>query len=276
MDEGISLSSAVDRWLAFQADRWVEKTTSNRRMILDRLILLAGGGIPAKDLQDGHIQDLWLAMQPGPGWARYVAGCLHGFCRWLQRRGILRVDPSMAWPRVAYDPAGAFRTVSREEEARLLAVLPLPLQRYVVLAIGTGLRRGTLYSAVWSWVDSSWILSVPASAMKQGHALQIPLSVRVQELLGERGNPEDPLIAGLPCRDDLNRHLQAAARRAGVDPEHLTSHQFRRTWVERARDAGASREEVQIMQGWASSSVLLTHYWPRVSAARSREIFERI
>ena len=276
MDQGISLSVAVERWLVFSSGRWSAKTVLNVRSIMGRLMLTVGADLLAADLEDGHIQDLWVAMRPGPGWAHYVGAFLRGLCRWLQRRGILRVDPSMAWPNVAHDPVGVFRTVTREEEERILPELSLPLRRYVVLGIGTGLRRGTIFASRWAWVDPTWTLNVPPAAMKNRRPLSLPLSARVREALGIRGAPEDPLIQGLPHPNDMNRRLRSAAVRAGMDPKNLSTHQLRKSWVERAHDTGATREEVQLMQGWASSSVLLDHYWPRVSAARSREIFERI
>jgi len=276
LDESIRLSVAVDRWLAFHAGHWCEKSTKNARSIMARLLQSTGRGLLATRLEDGHIQDFWLTLKPGPGWAQYVGSYLASLCRWLQRRGVLRSDPSMAWPRIAYDRRGAFRTVSHEEEAQLLQVLSRAMRRYMVLAIGTGLRRGTIYSCIWGWVDSDWVLNIPASALKNRRALSLPLSAKVRAALGRRGSPDSPLISGLPHPDYANELLRNAAVLAGIDPKHLTTHQFRKTWVERCHEAGATREEVQLMQNWRTASVLLDAYWPRVATSRAREIFERI
>lgn len=215
--------------------------------------------------------------QRSPGWANYRRGIVQGFFNWAHHRGLLRENPAMdVWPYLADPSEPTFRTVTRDEELRICREAPTPLARYVTVAISTGLRRGTLYQSRWGWVSADWILVVPARAAKNRRPLRIPLNHRAIDAIGKRKADDAPLLPGLPGKGRLNWKIQKAARRAGVDPKNLTSHQFRRTWVERFRDAGGTREECQLIQGWQSANVLLTHYWPRVPEARARAIVEMI
>lgn len=174
------------------------------------------------------------------------------------------------------DSTRPYREVSRAEERKLCRALRPPEAKYVIVAIATGLRRGTIYAARWAWITEDGMIEVPPGAVKNKKALRIPLSARALKALGPRQPPEARLIVGLPKADNLNYRLRGGALAAGVDPCNLTTHQFRKTWTARMVEAGATREEVQRIQGWSSANVMLNHYYPPVAADRARELVERV
>lgn len=256
---------------------WCPKTAANARGIWRRYVDLLGDRELARISQE-DVESLFLdTREKSPAWANYRRAIVRGFFSWAFRRGMATCDPTVdVWPYLPDPAEPTFRTVSRDEELSICRAAPTPLARYVTVAIATGLRRGTLYQSRWGWVSPDWMLIVPARAAKNRRPLRIPLNNRAIVALGARKADDSPLLPGLPGKGRLNWKIQKAARKAGVDPKDLTSHQFRRTWVERFRDAGGTREECQLIQGWQSANVLLTHYWPRVPESRARAIVELI
>jgi integrase len=273
------LSAAVARWIGRGkiAHRWCDLTAQNVGRIW-RQFLGVVGDRPVTEIRPEHVENfLILTGEQSLDWERYRRSYIRSFFLWALRAGLIRRDPTLD---VIVPIRGSgqrpFRTLTLLEEAGLSRCLRTDLRRYMILQITTGLRRGTLYLAHWSWVSEDWTLEIPGWALKNRRPLRLPLSARAIQILGRRGKPEDPLLPGLPHKDALNRCLRTGARRAGIDPDNLTSHQLRKTWVERFKAVGGSREECQLIQGWSSANVMLDHYWPRVPLARAREIIEQI
>lgn len=275
----LALSSAVERWIGVReaTGAWCQRTATGVRGVWRRYLQLLGDR-DLRRVKATDVEDLFLdSRSRSPEWANWRRFAVVGLFSWALRHGMIRRDPTVdVWPRLPETGEPVFRTLSREEEHALCRRLCAALVRYVVVAIATGLRRGTMYALDWSMVTADWVLAIPAGALKNRRPIRIPLNRRAIEALGRR-RASGPLLPGLPDRSDINRLLQHAARRARLSSPHLVrTHQFRRTWVERFRDAGGTREECQLVQGWASSSVLLARYWPRVPEARAREILEQI
>lgn len=256
---------------------WCPRTAANVRGIWKRYVGMLGN-LSLREVKPSHIEILFFdTRHRSAGWANYRGKFVRGFFLWALRHGMVTRDPTIdIWPELPECSDPVFRTVSREEERKICGKAPRPLARYVVLAIATGLRRGTLYRLVWAWVTLDWILAIPAGALKNRRPIRIPLNKRAIEALGKRRDPESPLLPNLPRIDRINEKIRYWARQAGVSSKNLTTHQFRRTWVERFRDAGGTREECQLVQGWQSSNVLLERYWPRVTVDRARSILEKI
>jgi integrase len=273
------LSVAVERWINLReaTGEWSPDTARNGRYVWRRYSGMLGDR-DLRKIDAGDIEDLFLdARALSPEWSNCRRAFVRGLFSWALRRGFIRRDPTVdTWPRLAETGETIFRTLSRTEERALCRQLWPAMVRYVVVAIATGLRRGTLYALDWSMVTADWILSIPAGVIKNRRAIRIPINRRAIRALGRR-REAGRLLPGLPTKSKLNLRLLHAAQRAGLSRvEDLTSHQMRRTWVERFRDAGGTAEECMLVQGWSSRNVLISRYWPRCPESRAREILERI
>ncbi|HEX8137574.1 MAG TPA: site-specific integrase [Pyrinomonadaceae bacterium] len=170
-----------------------------------------------------------------------------------------------------------------EEEHRLLAVLTGPrahLRSAVIVAIGTGMRRGDQFNLRWEQVDFQRnVIHVPNS--KTGKDYDVPMNEDVRSVLlqlrrGSQGsecvfiNPETvkPYI-------DLKKGFRMACRLAGI--ENLRWHDLRHTFGTRLGDAGFSEAVIAELMGHSSVSTTrrYTHGTERakraaVEAARMR------
>jgi integrase len=66
--------------------------------------------------------------------------------------------------------------MSLEDEARLLQAAAPHLQKIIICALDTGMRRGEILSQRWEDVDfSRWLLYVTRSKTAGGESREIPL-----------------------------------------------------------------------------------------------------
>lgn len=268
----VDLQTVAQLWISARGRSLAAKTVATRISLVSRLAadLLRR---EVADLTEADLEGVFASTRGSPGWVNYCGSCFRGLLRWAHRRGYMSRDITEAWPNLRDGAVRYGRVVTREEEAAILAVAPLLLRRFIVLAIATGLRLGTLTSLTWDCVRDRW-LEIPAELLKARRPLRIPLSRRAMAVLGVRLGGNERLI---PLhRSSVTRSLRRYARMAGVSQEGLGAHQLRRTWVSRMRDAGATREEVQKIQGWETTSTLLRHYWPDVPAERAQELVDRL
>ncbi len=201
---------------------------------------------------------------------------LRGFFEWARALGYTAMDPVATWKFRRPVVRREYATITREEEDRLVAAAPeMPwLQKYVVLAVCTGLREGTIRRLTWAMVrEKDGVLEIPARLMKTRHAHQIALPARALAALGPRGT--GLLIGDLPTKDNVYRGFKRAAKRAGISS--VTSpHDLRRTWVERLSRAGQPLQVIQSLGAWKTVSVLLNHYVLPVSTDLQRKILEAV
>ncbi|HEX8336974.1 MAG TPA: site-specific integrase [Pyrinomonadaceae bacterium] len=142
-----------------------------------------------------------------------------------------------------------------EEEPRLLGVLTGPrahLWALVVVAIGTGMRRGDQLALTWSQVDFQRnVINVPNS--KTGKAYAVPMDEEVRNILLQlrrqcRGaeyvfiNPE----TGKPY-SELKKAFGTACRLAGITG--LRWHDLRHTFGTRMAEAGCSEATIADLMG---------------------------
>jgi len=142
-----------------------------------------------------------------------------------------------------------------DEEQRLLSVLTgarghlLPL---VVLAIGTGMRRGDLFNLMWEKVDfQRGLIYVPNS--KTGRDYAVPMNEDVKAVLQQirstiRGdgyvffNPD----TAKPYKD-VKKAFATACRLAGIANLHW--HDLRHTFGTRLAEAGFSEATIADLMG---------------------------
>jgi integrase len=142
-----------------------------------------------------------------------------------------------------------------EEEQRLLFVLTGPrghLLPLVVLAIGTGMRRGDLFKLTWERIDfQRGLIYVPNS--KTGRDYSVPMSEEVKATLKQirstvRGggyvfiNPD----TAKPYTD-VKHAFRTACQLVGI--ENLHWHDLRHTFGTRLAEAGCSEATIADLMG---------------------------
>jgi integrase len=281
---GASLSQAADRLQAAKvaSRRWVPGTaaTFSRAMAQGLEVL---GDRPAASLTVEDLERLFVVLSSrgySPQWLDLVRRRWGQLCRYLVRHEILVRDPSSVWepPQIGEDEhQRVFRHFSRPEIERLAAAArSLAVRHFVWAACYTGLRRANLYAMIWDWIDPGWVLEIPGRAFKQRRPHRVPIHPVLQELLGPRGAPGDPVIPGLPHPCSIGRALKAAARRVGIPTAWVYPHNFRRTTCSWLKAAGVTREEAMTFLGTSSQNVLIRHYWPQAEDSERWSIVRKI
>ena len=82
------------------------------------------------------------------------------------------------------EPKGKLRFLSAEEIAALLQAAPLWLQRLILFALNTGMRRGEILSLTWDSIDFENGL-IYVSQSKSGEARHVPMNNVTREILLE-------------------------------------------------------------------------------------------
>ena len=151
---------------------------------------------------------------------------------------------------------GRERSLTREEEARLMSKLYGWAVSLVVLAVGTGMRLGELCQLEWSRVDFERGLILVTNT-KSGRDRQVPMSAAVRaRLLTLHSRRRGPLV--FPAVRDPARPLsgstvqqvfQRACQKAGV--QGLTFHDLRHTAATRMAEAGAHIVDIKAVLGHA-------------------------
>ena len=120
------------------------------------------------------------------------------------------------------------RPLTREEEARLLAVLPEDYLPFVTLALNTGLRMGELRTQLWADVDlPSGTLKVTRPKSKRHEV--IPLNATAFALLVGLKQDGPLVFPGMPKR--LSDTFIRYCRKAGLDD--VSFHDLRDTFISR-------------------------------------------
>jgi integrase len=147
------------------------------------------------------------------------------------------------------------RYLTDEEEPLLLAQLTgtrAHLMAPVLLALGTGMRRGDLFNLRWSQVDfQAGIVYVPNA--KTGRGYPVPMSKQVRtvllELHAKTKGAELVFTSGRTggAYHDLKKGFTAACSDAGL--AHLRWHDLRHTFGTRLAEAGVSEAVIAELMG---------------------------
>jgi integrase len=224
--------------------------------------------------------------------------CLRSVLSKAVEWGILSAHPLRPVKRAKVDAIGRLRYLSADEEKHLRAALtareqgrrnaranfnrwrtergytPIPdyppdgytdhLQPIVLLALGTGLRRGELLALRWSDVDSvgSW-LTVRGTSAKTGRTRHVPLNTDVRAVLA-RWRPADatdddlvfPGPKGEPMQDLKTAWLKVAkaARLKG-----FTFHDLRHTFASKLVQAGVDLNTTRELLGHSGIAMTLRY-----------------
>lgn len=149
-----------------------------------------------------------------------------------------------------------------EEDKLLLAAAP-HLHDIVITALDTGMRRGEILNQRREHIDlNRRVLSVTRSKTAQGEAREIPLTMRLTELLARslRDKPEGLLFTfkDKPIHK-IKTAWKAAIRRAGI--RYLRFHDLRHTHNTRLMEAGVIQDVRMALMGHSPGGThsLYTH-----------------
>jgi integrase len=156
-------------------------------------------------------------------------------------------------------PKSVERVLGREEETKLLAACGLVrtyfLRPVIVVALGTGMRRGELLSLEWSQVDLANRTIRIVNAKSDAGSHTIPMNATVHSLLLELERTKDSHFVFPSNRKpgtrilDLKTGFHKAVRSAGIP--HIRFHDLRHTFATRLVQAGVDIITVQHLLGHA-------------------------
>jgi integrase len=163
------------------------------------------------------------------------------------------------------------RYLTREEYDRLLeaarTIKTSPyLEEKIVLAVHTGLRRGSLFNLRWDQIDyANRVMRIPRT--KSGRPLSLPLNataLKTLQTLQEARTPESPYVfphksgpsAGAPVQD-IKNGFHAALELAGI--EDFTWHDLRHTFASWLMMRGASLRSVAELLGHQSLKMTMRY-----------------
>ena len=170
------------------------------------------------------------------------------------------------------------RPLDADEERRLMAELPLHLQRAARFSLACGARESNVTGLHW-WAhrfdDAGNLrahvsadlrtLHIPAAKAKAGKTLAIPLNEAAQAVLAEaRDCPIHGTVemvftrAGYFISHASTMSWYSAMKRAGI--KGFKWHGLRATWASRHVQQGTPMEVLQKLGGWATDAVLKKHY----------------
>jgi integrase len=151
------------------------------------------------------------------------------------------------------------------EAARTIATSPY-LEEKIVLAVHTGLRRGSLFNLRWDQVDlANNVIRIPRT--KSGRSFSLPVNAtakRTLETLNADRNPESPWVfphksgpnAGEPVQD-IKNGFHAALKVAEV--KDFTWHDMRHTFASWLMMRGASLRSVAELLGHQSLKMTMRY-----------------
>lgn len=142
--------------------------------------------------------------------------------------------------------------LSLREEHLLLAASPEHLQRIILCALHTGMRRGEILSQRWEDIDfDNRILHVSHSKTPEGEAREIPLTSRLYKmLLAHRGNRGPVFTYGGDAIKIIKTTWASSLRRSGI--RHFRFHDLRHTANTRMMLAGVLQEVRREILGHSS------------------------
>lgn len=162
--------------------------------------------------------------------------------------------------RLVREPKAKRQVVSMAEELKLLAHAPLHLQRIIVAALDTGMRRGELLHQQWEHVDlSRKLLCVTKSKTPEGEAREIPLTSRVFEILSSQRQTEGIVFTYRERTIEIIKtSWTKTLRRAGV--RHIRFHDLRHSFNTRLMEAGVMQEVRMALMGHSTGGKVHSTY----------------
>lgn len=279
-------TTLIRRWFHLSHDRWSTRHAEHVWRLAQGWISTFGHR-PPSELTVTDLEQHELSRAPGRSASalNQERSYLLSFLRYCGAHGVLghREPASLlaTWRRRRPQVVRQYRTLPREAQDHFLLALPENVQTPVQLALYTGLRWGTLRRLTFSHFQEDFGLRIPRGVQKNFDEIQLPLPPALRELIQQCRRPHDHqgraheryhqhrIFPHLPPANRLWDLFRRASAACDLDPP-VTPHDLRRTFVARAAAAGVPLEVVQLLGGWRSRSVLLDHYYPRLTPAQAR------
>jgi len=190
---------------------------------------------------------------------------------WALDAGLITSNP-LARLRMVRERRVPRLVVNVGEELRLLEAAPGHLQRMIIAALDTGMRRGEITHQRWEHVDfDRRILLVTKSKTPEGEAREIPLTARLCRLL-EGSRQEQGLIfcyEGRALRN-IKTSWRATLRRAKL--RHIRFHDLRHSVNCRLMEAGVIQEVRMALMGHSTAGRVHAAYTHVELPAKRRAI----
>ncbi|MBN1419924.1 MAG: tyrosine-type recombinase/integrase [Planctomycetes bacterium] len=151
---------------------------------------------------------------------------------------------------------------------------PKWLRPYVIVAVNTGLRRGTMLALKWTEVNLKRAeIRIPAEKLKAGRGMTIPLNRDAIEALSAWRHDAGVTELVFPEAGNVSKLFHRVAKRTGVE---VRLHDLRSTFASRLfSEAGADLATAMSLTGHTTAQILLRHY-AAADDKRRREAVERI
>lgn len=174
--------------------------------------------------------------------------CLRHILYWAVDNGILPANP-LARLRLEKPRRKKRPVMSVEDELKVIKVSAPHLQRIIICAIDSGMRRGEILSQVWSDIDfSRRVISVTHSKTADGEHREIPLTSRLFEMLSKEQN-RDGLIFTFKGESiqRIKTAWKGSLKRAKV--QHYRFKDLRSTFNSRLIEAGVIKDVRKELMG---------------------------
>jgi integrase len=214
------------------------------------------GEIPIRDLNQALIrkyrQERHTEKQSlKPATVNRDLSVLRRLCNWAVEEGIVPANPLGRF-RMERERRTKRPVMSVREERLLMAHAPEHLQRIILCALDTGLRRGEIFGQRWEDVDfDNRLLHVTRSKTPEGESRIVPLTARLHKTLTSFRKDRGIIFAyeDNPIKT-VKTSWAASLRRSGL--RHFRLHDLRHTANSRMMLAGVMQEVRREIVGHSS------------------------
>lgn len=156
---------------------------------------------------------------------------------------------------------GRNRWLTRDEAARLLAMLPVHYALPARFALATGLRQSNVLRLRWDQIDLTRSVAwIHADQAKAGRAIPVPLNADAMAVLQAcQGQHAERVFTkdGIPFRGIDSRVWKQTLQAAGI--EDFRWHDLRHTWASWHVMAGTPLREIMELGGWLTYRMVLRY-----------------
>ena len=180
------------------------------------------------------------------------------------------MNKAVEWGLILENPARTVRLLATENTQTdfltpeqiqaLISACKGPLRDIVILALGTGARRGELLNLKWEQVDFR-TKAIHFTKTKSGKARTVPMNETVYEtLLKLKKKAKSEWIFESPRTGrafvDLKNGLREAYKKAGIPIKGRPFHLLRHTWASHMVMAGCDLYTLMRLGGWQSPEMV--------------------
>lgn len=153
------------------------------------------------------------------------------------------------------------RWLTQQEAKKLIAELPPHLADMAIFTLATGLRQSNVKNLKWENIDlekkHTWVHPDEAKGAK---AISVPLNADALSVLNKRQGMHPKYVftyLNKPIANISSTTWSKALARAGI--ENFRWHDLRHTWASWHVQHGTSLQELQLLGGWSSFTMVLRY-----------------